>query len=389
MVLTSTLLVLMLVAPPAPAPTSPDDERVDHLELAALLVRDGHHARAAAELAQLDPDAPDVAGQPPLDRARYWTLRGVVALHEQDHLDAATSFERAWSHGATEPTIPSFIAQSWAALEQWEAALSAFERVPDSLFDAEPRLRMLRANAWWRAGQPAQAHAALRALVAERPELAEAWRLLLYLLAESGLHRAAAEVGTTWLARPGASLDDHLAVAEALRRARALPEAEGVLTQASLRFPDDARVLALSGRTLLDRGQPLAAALLLERASLPTPERALDAAELYRRAGQLERALWVNARVPDAAAKLRQRLGLLVDLGRFEEAAALGERALRLDLQRDDSVVYALAFSCFRVGDHDAAERWLARIGAADYFDRAAGLRKSMAVCAAAPERCP
>jgi hypothetical protein len=119
------------------------------------------------------------------------------------------------------------------------------------------------------------------------------------------------------------------------------------------------------------------------------PERALDAAELYRRAGAFDRALRMNARVPEAKPKLRQRVGLLVELGRFEEVAALGERVLRAGLASDDTVAYAMAFSAWQVGDFKDAEAWLGRITKAELFEKAAALRKSMAVCTADPERCP
>jgi tetratricopeptide (TPR) repeat protein len=414
---------------PAPAATGlagePAEAGVDHLELAALLIRDGHHDRAARELdaiaaeaealaaagpAPAPPPAPPSAPKPsdtratpppPLELKRYFTLRGIIALHRKAHLEAAQVFERAIEFGQDDPTVPGWIAQCYVALAQWEAAVHAFGRVPADALAADPRLQLLRANALWRAGAEAtsagsdgtgllaEAYAVLGGLLTTDPGLTEARRMLLALLAEAGLHRAAADVGLAWLEQPGVGLDDFLAAAEALGRASAHAEAAAILDRAMTRYPDDPRLMALQSKALLDRGQTYAAALMLERAAMMAPERALDAAEVYRRAGVFDRALRMNARVPDAKAKLRQRVGLLVELERFEEVAALGERVLRTGLGADDTVVYAMAFSAWQVGDFEEAEAWLRRITRADLFEKAAALRKSMAICAAEPERCP
>lgn len=420
------VVVALAMAATAPAASAEEADKtseaeVDHLELAALLIRDGHHDRAARELDAVateadalaaagpvpaSPEAPQPAdplapATPPLELKRYFTLRGIIALHRKAHLEAAQAFEKAMEFGQDDPTVPGWIAQCYVALAQWEAAVHAFDRVPADTLAADPRLALLRANALWRAGAEAaaaggdgtsflsEAYAVLGGLLTADPGLTEARRMLLSLLAEAGLHRAAADVGVTWLEQPGVGLEDFLAAAEALSRASAHTEAASILDRAASRFPDDPRIMALQSKSLLDRGQTYAAALILERAAMMAPERALDAAELYRRAGIFDRALRMNARVPDAKLKLRQRVGLLVELERFEEVAALGERVLRSGLGADDTVVYAMAFAAWQVGDFPQAEGWLRRITKPELFEKAAALRKSMAVCAAEPERCP
>ncbi|MCZ7581971.1 MAG: hypothetical protein M5R36_00845 [Deltaproteobacteria bacterium] len=62
-------------------------------------------------------------------------------------------------------------------------------------------------------------------------------------------------------------------------------------------------MLTTLAHTYLDAGQPLAAARLFERASQSDPTAALKAAELYRNVGYLERALYMNAQIPDQKEK--------------------------------------------------------------------------------------
>jgi hypothetical protein len=128
-------------------------------------------------------------------------------------------------------------------------------------------------------------------------------------------------------------------------------------------------------------GKPLAAAQLVHRASYIDPKLRVEAAELYRRARKLTMALLVNAQVLDQRKKLRQRLGLLIEARRFEEAAALELRLSRLGLLKDQQLVYALAYSFFRIGRFRKSERWLKQVTDPGLFRKAVELRRSMATC--------
>jgi hypothetical protein len=93
--------------------------------------------------------------------------------------------------------------------------------------------------------------------------------------------------------------------------------------------------------------------------------------------------------VSDQQAKFKQRLGLLIEQERFEEAAALEPRLSRLGLLEDQELVYGLAYSYFRVGKLRQAEGWLQRISAPDLFHKVVELRRVMAACREAGWQCP
>jgi tetratricopeptide (TPR) repeat protein len=125
----------------------------------------------------------------------------------------------------------------------------------------------------------------------------------------------------------------------------------------------------------------LAAAELLARAAHRKPKYRVEAAELYRRAGRLVSALYLNEQAEDQKAKVRQRLGLMIELGRFEEAAAMTPRLSRLGLLDDQSIVYALAYAFYKTGDFEETERWLKRLTKPELFRRAIQLRKAIQAC--------
>ncbi len=348
-------------------------EEADPLGLAALLLADGHHDRARAVLAKVDPEADGI------DPARLLTLRGLAALKADEPEPAKRDLVAATATGKAEPIAWVYLAQACFALEDLPGTLAALEARPDA-WARMAGLHRLRVHASWRAGDRAGAFAALA--VAERAFPADAdftRQRLLYLL-ELGLFHEAALAGEAYLARAGESLPAHLALGEALRRARRPEAAAAVLEEARLRWPSDEQVLLALARAHHDAGRPRAAAAILEEAALRSPTLLADAAELYRRAGALDRSLLLNVRMGDSKAKTRQRLGLLLQRNQFDEAVALEARVTRLGLLEDDDVRYALAYASYRAGDLERAQELARGVTKAGLFRAATDLVRAIEV---------
>ena len=123
-------------------------------------------------------------------------------------------------------------------------------------------------------------------------------------------------------------------------------------------------------------------------AALRDPNLLVETAELYRRAGYGALALSLNARVPDQARKLKQRIGILVQLKRYGEVTGMEAALRRSGVLDDEDVRYALAYAYFRAGDFAAADRHLAALKRPELFRKATELRKVMEECADAPWSC-
>ena len=83
-----------------------------------------------------------------------------------------------------------------------------------------------------------------------------------------------------------------------------------------------------------------------------------------------------------------RRFGLLMELGRYEEAMALAPRLSRLGLLTDGDIFLALGFCQARIGQHVQAEASLAKIKKPELFDRVVELRQRIAVCRHAGWEC-
>lgn len=375
-----TVLLSLLLSFASAAPAE------DPLDLVGLLVRDGAWDRAAAAVDAVDPDA--------ADPVRYHALRGTIRSHEQRWDDAATEFTAAIAaltargDEAPDPMLWLQLAQAELERGEPEAATRALAGAPASADDLAPTW-LLRARAARDAGDSDAAWAALQTGGDRFPQTIDFPRNQVLLLVELGLYREAGERGAVLLAREDAGADDVLAIAEALRQGGATDAAREVLIQGELRFPHDVRLRVQDAGVSLSAGRLREAADQLAIAASVDPEYADEAAELFRKVGDLDTALRFNALVLDPATKARQRLGLLLEARSWDQAMALEPRLDRLGLLDESSVAYGAAYVRYQVHDLDAAESLLRRITDASGFAMANELRGAMDACRQDDRACP
>ena len=122
------------------------DDEVDYVELAALLMRDGEAERAAEALARVDLSVEGV------DLAKYHTVRGLIALEQQQLETAAEAFDAAVGAGQAEPMIHLYRAQAYFGLERYEQAVRALDEAGEAV-NGISGAWLLRAHAQWMQGQ--------------------------------------------------------------------------------------------------------------------------------------------------------------------------------------------------------------------------------------------
>ena len=381
-ILTHATLALAL-AGVAHGADAPGDEMSDaeRLELAARLASDGEYERAARALGRVDAAAED------LDLARYHTVAGLIAINQNRNEDAVRNLGDAIAAGQVDPTVQLYLAQALFALERWREALAALDAAGPAA-DALGGAWQMRAQAWWSLGERQQAFDTLTRAADKFPANNSFTRRQVFYLIEAGLYQEAAQLGRQYLRRGDVKAEDYAAIGGALRRIQRYDESLAILESARLRFPDNDAIAKALAQTWLESGQPLAAARLLEQAALRDPNLLVETAELYRRAGYGTLALSLNARVPDQAKKLKQRIGILVQLKRYGEVTGMESALFRSGLLQDEDVRYALAYAYFRAGDFTAADRHLATLRRPELFRKATELRKVMEECADAPWSC-
>lgn len=361
-------------------------EPVDHLGIATRLVADGLWDRAAAVLAEVPEPAPDEA-------VRHHTLAGLIALQLGDAAGALTALDAAVAAGAADPEaldplLHLYRAQALASLQRPAEALVALDRAGEAA-TALPGTWQLRARAEEATGDLDAAYATLgegHGRFPDHPGLAEDRLLLLVRL---GLTRAVLDEGMATLEAIDAGVDTWVGVGDRLRAAGALDEAMAWFEAVRLRFPRSVEARVGLASACLQADRPRCAGEALQEATAFDPALASEAAECFRRAGELPRALFLNGQVQDPTTKVRQRLGLLLELGRFDQAAALDARLRRTGLlETDQELAYALAYAHVRGGDPERAEALLRTLTEPRLFRQATALREAMDRCATTGQGC-
>jgi tetratricopeptide (TPR) repeat protein len=311
----------------------------------------------------------------------------MVALEQQQQSEAAQAFAEAIAAGQTDPLIHLYRAQALFGLERYQEAVQALDDAGESV-QAISAAWLMRAHAQWMLGQRQAALDTLSRAGERFPANSAFLRRQVFYLVDAGLHQEAAVLGREYLARGEAKAEDYAAIGTALRRARSFDEALGFLESARLKFPADGNIAKALAQTWLERGDTLAAAEILARQAENDPTLMPEAAELFRRAGHAVRALALNTRIADQSKKLKQRVGILLQLRRYEQVAGMEDALYRVGLYGDEDVRYALAYARFQGGDFEAAEQHLTALTRPELFRKATELRRLMQDCADARWSC-
>jgi len=347
---------------------------VNYLDLAALMLRDGNLDRAVIALDQVPLDDEDI------DLKRYYTLRGMTHLRRNEPELAVDALEKAVATGTAESVVYVYLAQVYFQLERYRDVLTTLDQAGPEL-EKIASVYHMRAQCYWLLQEPASALATLEMASLMFPGESAFLRRKVFFLIELGLYREASELGRIYLQQSEGKRADYVALGNALRAGGELNEAILLLEQARLMYPGDVDVNKVLARAYLDQGKINTAAALIYEASLLEPSLTSEASELYRRAGRPHRALMLNGQISDQQVKFRQRLALLLELQRYEQAAAMEKDLRRTGLLDDEDILYALAYADFKTGDFDTAELHLQKLTRSDLFRKAAELRRAIQDC--------
>lgn len=363
------------------SPMSAAEDEVNYLDLAALMLRDGNLDRALVALDQVALD------DEKLDLLRYHTLRGLAHLRRDEPTLAVDALQLAVATGTAQSTVYVYLAQALFQLERYREVLDALNAGGPDL-TAIASIYHMRAQCHWLLQEPAMALGVLDQASERFPAEDGFLRRKVFFLIELGLYREAVQLGRAYLERTEGQKDDFVAFGAALSAVGETDEAILLLEQARLKFPGDTDVNKVLARAYFNKGQVNTSADLVFEASMTDPQLISEAAELYRRAGRTSRALMLNGQIRDQSVKLKQRLAILLELQRFEQAASMDEDLVRIGLLEDEDIRYALAYAVFKTGDFDGAEFHLQKLSRPDLFRKAAELRRAMADCSEEPWQC-
>ncbi len=386
------ILIFLLALFSSPLLAAKSDEDVDYIELASVLVQDGHHDRAEEALLQVSLDGEDAED---IDLGKYYAVYGLVHLNRGESSLAKNNFYRAIDEGLVDETtgktpdvIYLYLAQVHYALEEYREAIEAVQKAGETAARLS-RTYTMRAHSHWLLEERDQTWQVLESAAQRFPGNYSFTRRKVFYLIELGLFQEAAELGQAYLNVSEGTAEDYVAIGNAMRSAGQFEEALKFLEIGGLKFPDSVDLAKVKAHTYVGRGNNLAAAEIFYQASIADPDLISEAAELYRRSGKLYRALILNGQIQKQETKLKQRLAILLELEDYSGIVTMEGALSRVGLLKsEEDLRYALAYAYFKTNQFRAAERHLALLTRPDLFRKGIELRSAIEDCRAEPWRC-
>jgi len=368
------LLILLLllfsgILAAKPKETQPE---IDYLGVAAVLIRDGNYQRAAETLALVDLEEEN------LDLSRFHTLNGLVQLRQADYEESLKSFQKALDEGQSEPVIYAYIAQSYFALSDYKNCLESLDRLED--FSRFPDLYGLKSQAWWYLEDKEKALAVLEEGLKAFPGRTSFLQQKIVYFIELQLYQSARNISRILLDREEADLELYLTLAESFRTGGEPEQSVAILEKALLLYPESLRCRLVLAQSYVQLEAFLTAAHLVEQITYSDSSYLRDCADLYRRAGQFNRARYLNTLLSDPSEKALLRFNIALEQKDYEEALSLIDRMENLGLLQEDSLGYAAAYVLFQVQQYARAIEYLNRIESNTYFRQASRLRQAIEI---------
>lgn len=376
-----TFIVLVMLSLNASAAQKKNADDIDHISLAALLLKDGFVSRASEELSQVDLEDEKI------DKARFYTLKGLVSTKEGNFAEANGFFMESMKHGEVDKSVYLYIAQNSFKLNDFEGSLAAIAKAGEAAKQS-PSVTALKAECFW---QLKRANAALETLQEGNKAFPEYWNYykqrFSYLLSLE-LYQSALEDAHVYILNAKPDEKSVLSFIAALRKSGATQKAIELGEEANVRFYESAEITVLLAHLYLDKSMVQAAADLFDEASIENSKYTKEAAEMMRRAREFTMALYKNSQMLEQKEKLKQRIAIFVEFDSFERIVASRDALERSGLIEDESIRYALAYAYYMIGNYDQSEAELKQLTQPDLFNKATKLRKNMQKCKENPWEC-
>lgn len=355
-----------------------ESDEVDFIALAALMLRDGHTARANDALDQVDLNASDV------DLPRFHMLKGMVQTDQTLYKEANGHFKMSIQLNedkeAAKP-LYLYIAQNSFKLEDYDGCIAALDKVPE-LMEEKPQLFALKTECLWRKDRKDDALALLRLVNEKFPTYWDAYKQRFYYLVSLGLYQSALDDANIYLSKAEPNETITLAFINALRQSGQTDKAIELAEIANLRYLESAKITVLLAHLYLDKEMVQGAAELFDQSSIEDGDYTKESAEIYRRAHDYVMALLKNTEMTETKEKYKQRIALFLEHGDFERIIATEPAMKRSGLMEDENMRYALAYAYYMTADFDETELLLKTLTKPDLFKKATELRKNMERCA-------
>lgn len=348
-------------------------DEIDHLALAALLLKDGHLGRANEEFKAVNTEDKN------LDFVRYYTIGALIATKQERYEEANRLFSHAISAGQEDKSVYLYMAQNSFKLEKYEDVLASLKAAGESA--NEPSAYALKAEAEFRLGRSSEALSTLSHAIKRFAGEYGFYKQRFGYLISLELYQSALEDASFYLNNAQTDEKTSIAFVNAFAKAKQTKKAIELGEKLKLQYPSNATIIVQLAHLYITNEMIQAAADLFDQASNYDEKYTQEAAEMLRRAKEFVLALYKNSQMLDTSEKLKQRIAIYLEYGAYEQIVVSHAALKRSGLLEDETIRYALAYSYYMVGEFSACENELKKLTKPDLFQKATEIRKSIQKC--------
>ncbi len=339
----------------------PTYDEVEGLDLVEALIRDGKLDIARKELKAMKPSD------------RFWMVSGHLEMAAEKWSAAASHYEKS----VLQPARQLHLARAVKALVDFKRCSQLFSesaelwlnKEADIIAKSECEYKSQRFELAWQTLKQGRAKKdsfpLLREQVALKLELNLVREALTTALAESSVR----------------SINELLSLAELFNDKKFSMEALTLVEMARQRSPLDLDANLSAAQIFFQRGDLHSTVEAFERAAKTDPKFNYHAAEMHRQLGHQERATFYSQFIPEDKKRLKTRMAIYVEKGRYPLIASMESVIARSELKDDDEMKYAMAYALLRQGDLSKSLKHLSRIVKPELQEKAALLKKAALDC--------
>lgn len=204
---------------------------------------------------------------------------------------------------------------------------------------------------------------------------------IIALLIDLKMIHEAVEMSLDWLAKHQSPGTHTLNLAELFQQGQATAAALALLEMGRAQHPTNLDINLALSQIYFQKNWMWAAEEGFRRALITDSKYYYHTAELNRQTRRFERSLFFNSSVVDEKERLKQKIATYVDANKYALIASLDSVIQRSELQKDDEVRYALAYSLVRMGAMDRPLSYLSQITKPELIEKTTVLRQTLLEC--------
>lgn len=357
--------------------TFSQDDYIDRLELASLLIKNNNIAKAQSVLAEIK-NPNDVQTD------YYYILLGLIESKKGDYPQACLYFEAAQKSQVHDSKLLQFLEHFATALIKTQQNTKA-KNLLDShkeILQNRTKYYQLLAEYHFNMQEPQKGWDLLFLAKEKFPIDINIKKQIWYYLFENSLYNMSYKfINESIIPHHELTSRDYAIWTYHYRAKGELVYAAQMGEAALLKDPYNIEATKELARVYMQHNNYTAAAVLFEKLAQKENSYFFEASELWRKSKRYSHSEFLALKINNPEQQMKQKILLALEQKQYAAIKALAPFIIRSNLKENSDVIYTLAYSHFILGEYDNAQKYLNHISDDDLIDKTNSLKEAIFIC--------